>query len=146
MRADGAFSAPDSHCRFGLLPVICLTKFARTAEVSIPPMTGAVTAMAKKSLNPLDHTQDFEKLLKGCRRDGGNPVIGRISQQVNGRERVLLIILADASPFHFKSLTDLHFALAEYLHVDKVKIQSEIKDPLVAEGIRLGGRVIGWGQ
>jgi len=38
----------------------------------------------------------------------------------------------------------MQVALAQYLHVDEAKIQNEIKDPLVAEGIRLRGRVIGW--
>ena len=102
--------------------------------------------MAKKSPNPPDPTADIEKLLKGCRRDGGNPIIGRIARQDNGQEHVLAIVLADASPFHYNALSKMQVALAQYLHVDEAKIQNEIKDPLVAEGIRLGGRVIGWGR
>jgi len=95
---------------------------------------------------PIDPTKDLEKLLRGCRRDGGDPIIGRITRLVNGQERVLAIVLADASPFHYKTLSEMQVALAQHLHVDEAKIQSTIKDPLVAEGIRLGGRVIGWDQ
>ena len=103
-------------------------------------------ARASRKPAPIDPTKDLEKLLRGCRRGGGNPIIGRVAKQVNGQERILIILLADASPFYFKSLSNLRAALIEYLHVDNVKIQDAIKDPLVAEGLRLGGRVIGWDQ
>jgi len=103
-------------------------------------------ATASRKPAPTDPTRDIEELLKGCRRDGGNPIIGRVVRQANGQERILIILLADASPFYFRSLSNMKGALMRYLHADDLKIQETIKDPLVAEAIRLGGRVIGWSQ
>ncbi len=91
---------------------------------------------------------DLELLLKTCRPSGSGPaLIARLTKPLIrlgkkiGEERVAILV-ADASPGHYKLICDHKFMLAEYLHVDRVQVQDSIADPLIAEAVRLGGVIV----
>lgn len=106
--------------------------------------------MAARARKPSERQRnhDLESLLRTCRPSGSGPALiakltrplVRLGKKI-GEERVAILV-ADASPGHYKLMCDRKFMLAEYLHVDRVQVQDSIADPLIAEAVRLGGVIV----
>ena len=106
--------------------------------------------MATRAKKPSEQqrSHDLESLLRTCRpRLAGPALIAKLTRSLirlgkKIREERVAILVADASPGHYKLMCDRNFMLAEYLHVDRVQVQDSIADPLIAEAVRLGGVIV----